>query len=53
MYILILFIIGLILLFVPNLDEKISFLTQKNKEILGCIFILISFYYYNNEKLFN
>ena len=36
---------------VSNSDSDSSF-TNKNKQIVGIISLLIAYYYFNNEKLF-
>jgi hypothetical protein len=50
---LLLFIIGCILLILPTefLNNYFT-VSQKIQEITGVLLILISFYYYNNQKLF-
>jgi len=42
---------GLSLLIIPDQSLPIG-ISKKHKEILGIICLLVSYYYFNNEKLF-
>ena len=39
---------GLLLLMLPEQ----TFISKKHKDILGIVCLLVSYYYFNNEKLF-
>ena len=45
------FFLGLLLLILPDHYIQLP-INRKHKQIVGIIFLLSSYYYFNNEKLF-